>query len=81
MDYTENKGRRYLTSTDFMQMSPVVRLCFHGTKQFFPQDTWRETDYPVIKIDAAVYEDSDNESCLRWAQVIDRYLELPPSGV
>jgi hypothetical protein len=90
MDYKENSGRYYLTSADFMQMSPVVRLHYHGTKQFFPQETWRETDYPAMKIDTAIWEDSyrdypDNEKCENWAHMmntfcVDRFCAPPSAG-
>ena len=55
-----NLGKLYITSADFMKMSPVVRLCSHATKQFFPQETWRETasSFPVQKVNDEVWGDT-----------------------
>jgi len=85
MDHRENSGRYYLTAATFMQSSPVVRLRFHGTKQFFPQETWKETNYPVMKIDTAVWEDShraypDNEKCENIAHLINTFLSQNYEG-
>ena len=42
-------------SQSFTQLSDVARMNYHATKQFFPQETWRESDTPIQKIDAGIW--------------------------
>ena len=47
-------------SQSFTKLSTVARMNYHGTKQFFPQETWEETalSFPVQKVNDEMWGDT-----------------------